>query len=68
MVQAIGKLGGVSYASRELNVSQPAVSQAVANLETEIGSPLFVRCATGIYPTQVGEQYLLRIDRFFSIP
>ncbi|RWR06923.1 LysR family transcriptional regulator [Paenirhodobacter populi] len=67
MVQVIGKLGGVSCASRELSTSQPAVTQAVANLEAEIGVPIFERCATGTYPTAVGRQYLLRLDRFFEI-
>ncbi len=67
MVQVIGKMGGVSSASRELCASQPTVTQAVANLEAEIGTPIFERCATGTYPTLMGRQYLLRIDRFFEI-
>lgn len=67
MVQVIGKVGGVSGAARELCTSQPAVTQAVANLEAEIGTPIFERCATGTYPTTMGKQYLLRIDRFFEI-
>ncbi len=67
MVQVIGQLGGVSSASRELSTSQPAVSQAVANLEAVIGTPIFDRCKTGTYPTPLGKQYLLRLDRFFGI-
>jgi LysR family transcriptional regulator of gallate degradation len=67
MVQVIGNMGGVSCASRELSTSQPAVTQAVANLEAELGAPIFERCATGTYPTAMGKQYLLRIDRFFEI-
>lgn len=67
MVQVIGRVGGVSGASRELCASQPAVTQAVANLEAEIGTAIFERCATGTYPTALGKQFLLRIDRFFEI-
>ena len=67
MVQAIGRLGGVSCASRELNTSQPAVTQAVANLETEFGTEVFERCATGTFPTEQGLRFLLRVDRFFEI-
>jgi LysR family transcriptional regulator, regulator for genes of the gallate degradation pathway len=67
MVQVIGKLGGVSSASRELSTSQPAVTQAVANLEAELGTPIFDRRANGTFPTQAGQQLLLRLDRFFSI-
>ncbi|MDR1935137.1 MAG: LysR family transcriptional regulator [Candidatus Accumulibacter sp.] len=67
MAQVIGMVGGVSCASRKLYTSQPAVTQAVANLEAEIGTPIFERCATGTHPTAIGKQYLLRIDRFFDI-
>lgn len=67
MVQVIGRVGGVSGAARELCTSQPAVTQAVANLEAEIGAEVFQRRATGSYPTPVGRQFLLRVDRFFEI-
>lgn len=67
MIQTIGKLGGVSSASRELSTTQPTVTQAVANIEAQLGTPIFERRATGTYPTVVGKQYLLRIDRMFDI-
>ena len=67
MVQMVGMAGGVSSASRELYTSQPTVSQAVANIEAEVGALLFERCATGTYPTVIGRQFLLRIERFFEI-
>lgn len=67
MVQVIGQVGGVSSAARVLATSQPAVTQAVANLEADVGAPIFERCATGTYPTELGHNYLRRIDRFFDI-
>ncbi|WP_111497396.1 LysR family transcriptional regulator [Marinobacter bohaiensis] len=67
MVQIVGKLGGVSRASRELHSSQPTVTQAVANHEIDVGVKLFDRCVTGTYPTTGGQQYLRRLDRFFDI-
>lgn len=67
MVQVIGRTGGVTCAARELSTSQPAVTQAVANLESDIGATIFERCATGTYPTTPGKRLLLRIDRFFDI-
>jgi len=67
MVQVIGRVGGVSGAARELCASQPSVTQALANVEAEIGTPIFERSATGTYPTALGTQYLLRIERFFEI-
>lgn len=67
MVQVIGELGGVSSASRELSASQPAVTQAVANLEAELGTPIFERRANGTFPTPAGRQLLRRLDRVFGI-
>ncbi len=67
MIQVIGQVGGVSSASRYLSTSQPAVTQAVANIEADIGAPVFERCATGTYPTAIGKIYLQRIDRFLDI-
>jgi LysR family transcriptional regulator of gallate degradation len=67
MVQVIGRVGGVSGAARELCTSQPTVTNAVANVEAEIGGPVFERRATGTYPTVAGKQFLIRIDRFFDI-
>lgn len=42
-------------AAGELSISQPAVSQAVKQLETEIGMPLFVRTGKGVHLTSAGE-------------
>lgn len=67
MVQMIGRLRGVGCASRELNTSQPAVTQAVANLESFVGAEIFDRGAKGTYPTKPGGMFLVRIDRFFEI-
>ncbi len=65
-MQVIGRVNSVTSAARELCTSQPAVTHAVANLEAEIGAPIFERSATGSYPTPIGRQYLLRVDRFFE--
>lgn len=67
MLQVVGRMGGVSSASRELHASQPTVTQAIANLEAQLGKRIFERHAKGSYPTATGKQYLLRIDRFFEI-
>ncbi|WP_372833126.1 LysR family transcriptional regulator [Puniceibacterium confluentis] len=67
MTQMIGRLGGLSCAARYLNTSQPAVTQAVANLELLIGTPIFHRCTTGTFATEAGEIFLRRVDRFFEI-
>lgn len=48
--------GNVTEASRRLNVSQPAVSAAIAALEAHYATPLFVRQpGHGVKPTRFGE-------------
>jgi len=46
----------VSAAARRSFVSQPSVSEALANLEHELATRLFVRHARGATPTAAGEQ------------
>jgi DNA-binding transcriptional LysR family regulator len=43
--------GGITPASRKLNLSQPAVSHALARLRDVFGEPLFERQGRGITPT-----------------
>lgn len=42
----------VSRAGRRLGLSQPAVSNALAQLRTTLGDPLFVRAPHGMVPTE----------------
>jgi DNA-binding transcriptional LysR family regulator len=56
-VVAAADLGHVTAAAKRLNVSQPSVSSAIAELEAEIGVPLFIRHhARGVTLTPVGER------------
>ena len=43
--------GSITAASRKLNLSQPAVSHALARLRDALGKPLFERRGRGITPT-----------------
>lgn len=47
--------GSLTAAARELCISQPAVSQAVRQLEKEAGTPLFFRTSKGVRLTREGE-------------
>jgi DNA-binding transcriptional LysR family regulator len=54
-VVASAEAGNVTEAARRLNVSQPSVSAAIAQLEATIGFPIFVRHhARGITLTSAG--------------
>ena len=49
----------ISRASERLNVSQPAVSRQLKDLEEELGAPLFVRERNGLVLTSAGETALV---------
>lgn len=49
------KHGNLTAAAGELSISQPAVSQALKQLEAALGIKLFVRASRGIHLTQEGK-------------
>ena len=49
------RLQSITRAAKELAISQPAVSQAVRQLEEHIGARLFVRTSKGVHLTREGE-------------
>jgi molybdate transport repressor ModE-like protein len=52
--------GSISGAARSLNISQPSVSAAIAQLETRLGARLFERTRAGIVLTPEGEALAAR--------
>lgn len=63
----VAQVRSVSRASERINMSQPAVTQAIAKMEAEYGLPLFERRSTGSFPTHAGGRLIQRIERFFEI-
>ena len=55
---AIYTEGGVTEAARHLNLSQPAISHALARLRETFGDPLFVRQGRRLAPTPVARQMI----------
>lgn len=51
----VAKTGSLTVAAKELNVSQPAVSQSVKQLEKALGTKLFTRASKGVRLTGEGE-------------
>lgn len=51
----VARLGNISAASKELYISQPAISKAIANLEDSLGTTLFIRSSRGVRLTEEGE-------------
>jgi LysR family transcriptional regulator of gallate degradation len=63
VVESVGRLASISRAAQEVRLSQPAVTQAVAKIESIVGRPLFDRRQSGTFLTAAGEIYLRRIRR-----
>jgi DNA-binding transcriptional LysR family regulator len=57
-VVAVANRGNFSEAALDLQLSQPAVSHAIATLEEELGVPLFARGRRGAVLTPAGERIL----------
>lgn len=56
---ATARFGGVTAAAEALSISQPALSVALAQLESTLGQPLFLRRPGGrIMPTAFGRTWL----------
>lgn len=51
----VARLGNISAASKELYISQPAISKAIANLEDSLGTKLFIRNSRGVKLTEEGQ-------------
>jgi LysR family transcriptional regulator of gallate degradation len=64
--EAVARLESVSSAAREVNLSQPALTQSLRALEGELGLRLFDRRRSGCYATEFGVILLPRVRRFFD--
>ncbi len=55
---AVAEEGQITLAAAKLHLAQPALSQAIAQLEAEVGFQLFERHARGVTLTPAGEVFL----------
>ena len=62
-IGAIGRLGSMSAAAQGVNLSQPALAQAVSKVERIVGASLFEREPGGMSPTAAGRLLIIRIER-----
>ncbi|RZM06727.1 MAG: LysR family transcriptional regulator, partial [Sphingomonas sp.] len=61
-VATAARLGSISAASQAMNLSQPALTQAVAKVETLLGHKLFDRQPGGVAATEAGRLIAGRIE------
>ncbi|WP_059050932.1 LysR family transcriptional regulator [Paenibacillus senegalimassiliensis] len=61
--QTVARLEHFTQAAAELNISQPALSRAMAGLEAELGVALFDRQGRGVRLNRYGKQFFERVER-----
>ncbi len=61
--ETAGRLGSFTSAADEMNLTQAAVSQRIANLENHIGAQLFKRQPRGVTLTIEGEAWLPHVSQ-----
>lgn len=58
----ITRLGSINAAAQAVNLTQPAITQAIGNLEMQLGLPLFERRHNGMEPLKAMQLLAPRID------
>lgn len=66
-IVAIGRLGSISAASAHVNLSQPALTQALAKMEQVLEDDLFDRHPSGAVPTPHGALFITRAERAIAL-
>ena len=66
LFESVGRLSSVRRASEECHLSQPAVTQAIAKLEEQLGTNLLERGASGSYLNELGTIFQRRTARLFT--
>lgn len=55
---AVAEAGSIGMAAKAVNITQPALSRIIRNMETRHGVRLFERTSTGVVLSQAGEAFL----------
>jgi len=66
VLSAVVQAGGMAKAAAKLAISQPAVSESIASLESTLGVRLLDRNARGVEPTLYAHALLIRADVVFD--
>lgn len=63
----VAKFGNVTQASNHLNISQPAVTKHIHNLEDTLGTKLFIRSRKGVILTEDGQKLYYYIRQAMNL-
>src|SRR3954467_4326006 len=64
--QVVAERQSVNAAAAAINLSQPAVTHLIANLDNNFDAVLFERTHDGSYLTEFGQILLVRTNRLFA--
>ncbi|MEE8352247.1 MAG: LysR substrate-binding domain-containing protein [Rhodospirillales bacterium] len=64
---AVAREGSVTAAARVLRISQPTITTQIKELEATYGVELFHRHGRGLELTELGQEFLLKTQRFFGV-
>jgi len=53
----VAKRKSITMAAKELNISQPAISKSIKNLENQLNGQLFIRTKKGVTLTEEGKEF-----------
>ena len=59
----VSKVGNITQASMNLNISQPAVTKHIKDLEKQLGTTLFIRNRKGVILTDSGKKLFMYIKQ-----
>ena len=62
----VARTGSISHSSRELYISQPAISKAIQKLEQNLDTTLFLRSSRGVRLTETGELLFRQVESAFQ--
>lgn len=66
-IVAVAQQGSISAASLAVNLSQPALTQALAGIERMLGHRLFDRQPSGTVPSEAGRVFIARCQRALDL-
>lgn len=63
----VAETKNITKASEILNISQPAVTKHIKNLEEQLGNPLFIRTKKGVILNEFGEKIFLNVKQALNL-
>ena len=65
-VVAVARAGSFTGATKLLAITQSALTKSVADMEAQLGYPLFERLPRGVRPTHAGQSFVRRAERLLA--